>query len=634
MSGWGEPISVVEDLDPEQEPSPGRLQLRELVVGLVLLLGVLGFAGWQWWSHEARQSSYNLAVEAQLRYDLDQARALFARASGYKDADGRVADLDRRIARRNSLYAAATTHISADNWVAALADLRALHEIQPNYSNSAALEPTAVARLTDRTLASAVVLRDAPGSSEGLYYRKGSTWVYLPKSDADSRIRGTSTDGRLVYDIEVQDKPKRKLVLADFTRTELSLNPLPFDLELYQVFTLNENGLWVFRYGRNSTTSTPVLRAMNGAEVVYMPYSSYVTQTVSLANNDGGADGEVVVEVDPTSDRYLIASWTGAGQRSGQSIWSRAVLSSTITSLYVGTPGGERRLIYSVTGAGIVGAQLSYDGQYALVATYTPTWGGVVYMGEVYRLLLIDLQTGAEPVLLEGVRAHATGNIDMSWPWITCTFIESGAYAGKLLAAAFDNGHSNLRLYDPKLPGEPVLDFEVPMTDALFWVIARSDDRGLLLSGLPASYSPSPGTNETQTVAVVEISASGQVTQTGVVVDRESSPWLVDLASGQLALVCTAYGPTKLTSSVYSASASSLGQPFVHPTVVFTHSVTDTSTVRDLPPLNAYNGLLTYIKGDALHVRTYDGKVDVVLEQGISAYYPHRYVREHYQYLR
>jgi hypothetical protein len=440
----------------------------------------------------------------------------------------------------------------------------------------------------------------------------------------------------LVYDIatEGDDGRKRKLVLADFTRTELSLNPLPFDLELYQIFTWNENGVWVFHYGRNSTTDTPVLRAMNGVEVFYMPYSSYVTQTVSLAGNAGGADGEVLVEVDPTSDRYLMASWTGAGQRSGQSIWSRAVLSSTVTSLYVGTPGGERRLIYSVTGAGIVGAQLSFDGRYALVTTYTPTWGGVVYMGEVYRLLLIDLQTWAEPVLLDGVRAHDTGNIDMSWPWITSTFIESGAYAGKVLAAMFDNGHTYLRLYDPNLPGELVLDFEVPITDDLYWVIARSDDRGLLLSGLPASYDPTSRADETHTLAVVEISASGPVTQTGVVVDSQSYPWSVDLASGRLALVCVAYGPAKQTYTVYSVPTSSLGQSFVHPTVVFTQTITNTATWGDVPPINAYNGLLTYLEGDKLHVRTYDGKVDVVLEGRVSVLYPHRHLRERYPYLR
>ena len=95
MPGSHEPVSVVEDLDPEPEQSPSRFQLRELVLGLLLLVGVLGFAGWQWWSQESRQSSYARAVTALSRNDLDQARALFAGASGYRDA--RVSPLSRPL---------------------------------------------------------------------------------------------------------------------------------------------------------------------------------------------------------------------------------------------------------------------------------------------------------------------------------------------------------------------------------------------------------------------------------------------------------------------------------------------------------------------------------------------------------
>jgi hypothetical protein len=625
MSGWDGPVSVVEDLDPEPEQPPGRFLLRDLVLGLLLLVGVLAFAGWQWWSQESRQSNYTNAVAALTNNDLDQARALFAGASGYRDADTRLADLDQRIAQRDSLYTTATAHISARDWPAALADLRSLRAIQPAYRDTSALERTTVTQVASGELDGSVALRDGPGVTPGLYYRRDSGWIYLPESDLESRIRGSGVGAFLVYDAPAPGSDgARRLMLANFNSSAPPSGPLPFDPAVYQDFRWNEHGLWAFRSGRYSTPGrAPVLNAMHGIEAAYMHYDTGIISTVSFQNT-GGADGAVLADVDPTSDRYLVASWSGAQP------WSSGILSNTVISLSVGSAlDGSTNLLYSTTGAGIVSARLSHDGRYVLATSFTP-----YDAGDVYRLVLLSTGAGASPQQLDGVRARQFNTSGAPSRWISSTFIESGAYAGKILAAVFNYDHTHLRLYDPDLPEEPLLDVEVPGPEGLLWAVARSDESGLLVSGALASYSPSYGRSETQTVPLVEISPTGQVTQTGMVVDRYGYPYSVDRAPDHLALISALQEEDKYVWTVYTLPAASLGQSIAHPTVLYTQYLPGAIGITGPAPVIADGGLLTYLVNNALHARTYDGAVDVVLEEGIRALYPNRLLRDRYPVLR
>jgi hypothetical protein len=631
MSGWDDPISVVEDLDPEPDRPPGRFQLRDLVLGVLLLVGVLGFAGWQWWSQESNQSNYTRAVEALTRNDLDQARALFSGASGYRDADSRVADLDQRIGLRDSLYLSATNEIAAGNWGLALANLRTLQTVQPDYLRSGELQRTAVSNLALQTLEGSVALREPHDGAAGLYYRRDSTWVYLPGSDLKSRISGIGAEGIVVYDMPRGglNDGTRKIMLADFTSGRLRLDILPFSAADYREFRWNTNGVWAFRYGRYSTPGrAPVVNALHGVEAEYMPYGSEITYPISFENT-GGAMGEVLADVDYTSDRYLLASWTGAQQ------WSSGVLSNTIISVSLGQAGGGNHMVYATRGVGIVSARLSRDGRYALVTTFTPSLNG----GAVYRLLLLDLQlpsreTGAEPIQLDGVRASPYSGEGPPAGWIASTFIESGTYAGKLLAAVFNNDHTHLRIYDPELPEEPILDVEVPTSTGLLWAVSRSDDRGLVVSGSLGSYSPPYNRGDMQTMPVIEIDSRGHFTQTGVVVEKNSAPYALDLAPDHLAIVSTMDDEDKYHWIVYSISADNLGRSPVRAGVLYTQYMPGSVGFTDPPPVQIGDGLLTYIQGDDLRARTYDGAIDVLLEKGTRALYPNRDLHQHTPALR
>ncbi|HYO50872.1 MAG TPA: hypothetical protein VEW94_13555, partial [Chloroflexia bacterium] len=115
-----DPISVVEDLDPEP---PGKYKLayaREFALGVVLLAAVLGFACWQWWQQEYRTSSYRYAQEAEASHDLDRALSLYSAASDYRDANAQATAIATLIAQRNEHYQAANEHAVKGEWPAAL----------------------------------------------------------------------------------------------------------------------------------------------------------------------------------------------------------------------------------------------------------------------------------------------------------------------------------------------------------------------------------------------------------------------------------------------------------------------------------------------------------------------------------
>jgi uncharacterized protein HemX len=51
------PVSEVEDLDPDPAPRKGRLDVRELLLGCLLVVMTLGWAGWQWWQQDSKESN-------------------------------------------------------------------------------------------------------------------------------------------------------------------------------------------------------------------------------------------------------------------------------------------------------------------------------------------------------------------------------------------------------------------------------------------------------------------------------------------------------------------------------------------------------------------------------------------------
>src|SRR5262249_39657131 len=110
MSGGdNNPISVVEDLDPEPDQVREQAWWRsprvgEVILGLVLLVGVIGWAGYTWWHDNTNSSNYQQGQQDEALRNWDGALAHYSSAHGYKDADARAAEASRQILARNTGY--------------------------------------------------------------------------------------------------------------------------------------------------------------------------------------------------------------------------------------------------------------------------------------------------------------------------------------------------------------------------------------------------------------------------------------------------------------------------------------------------------------------------------------------------
>src|SRR5438270_1672533 len=100
----GTEMSVVDDLDPEP-PQAAQLRMREVIVGVLLLVGVLAWAGYTSWRNATDSDNYASAMAALEHRQWDQALAYFSSAKGYKDSDARTANASRQIRQRDEQYA-------------------------------------------------------------------------------------------------------------------------------------------------------------------------------------------------------------------------------------------------------------------------------------------------------------------------------------------------------------------------------------------------------------------------------------------------------------------------------------------------------------------------------------------------
>src|SRR5437867_473727 len=109
-------FSSIEDLDPEPQPKGSRANTREFLLGILLVLVVLGWGGWTWAQQESKQTDYREAQQAAANRDWDQARAHYAAAAGYKDANAQLVEIDKLIAQRNRWYTAAARDAGKRDW--------------------------------------------------------------------------------------------------------------------------------------------------------------------------------------------------------------------------------------------------------------------------------------------------------------------------------------------------------------------------------------------------------------------------------------------------------------------------------------------------------------------------------------
>jgi hypothetical protein len=652
-----EPISVVEDLDPE--PPPKRnVQMWEVVLGLLVLVGVLGFAGWQWVRQSHLQSEYGAGEDAVASRDWQAAETHFAAAAGYLDADKQAQQAAENVATRDKEYGAALAAEKNGDWAATLNAIQQVTGLQPGYKDSARIEQQASTQIFTDAMSGTIALRpnaDPPG----LYLYGPTGWIWLSQSDESSRVRSQSPNGWIVYDVpgsKAGSAPRslaqdggpggspldgRRLMAMSLGSTgkptELALDPAP-----YSAFQAVDGGVWalstVSPFGGNGrfpggqrrfgpaplSSGTAALPVDGGA---YESYTSSLTATLKLSPAPAGQnDQQTILSFDATGDRYLLL----VAPR--QDLGPRHPISGT-TGLYLGQSGGNLQLLYNQQDRSISSAQFSPDGRYILVHTYN-------ILVNAETILLIDPQSSAPPQVLE----EATGQLSANIPGgqlnnqpgfggrpgfnsinygLSAMFLQDGPYAGKVVIADYEGRQTGLKVIDLALAWNALIQVNVPSSNRIAWTVRPGSDRTSLLSGqeiAPGGFGPGG------TIWTVVLSGDTGASATALVIPAFNYADSSILSGGQLYF--SIYQRTQSRAearSVFTFGLDGLesGGQLVPTTSTQLDQVSGNGGFGffNLSDFSFGSTLFSYLSNDELHARTYDGSADVTLEQHVTYLY-------------
>ena len=374
---------------------PPTLLRWELWLGAVLVLGVLGFALFDWQHQEEQATIYRQGDHAATAHHWTAAHAAFARLGDYRDARRRATEAATLVQRRDTSYQAAQQAWADTDLIAAYRAFSETLAIEPDYRDAPALFAQAGHALVQAALAN-TVYRRVSGGTPGLYVRRTATdpeWR-LPGSDGQSRIWSATADGRIVYDgaegpappypLPPGDDGKRRLAagrqlrLAD-PATQAAPKLVPRTFGLGGAMVVARDGVWWYdptAVGSATAYGFPV----EGTPLRLLIYYDLDTRRAT--------------EAALAPDTYFLLDADCAGGRLLIGHYSRIDGTAPRTQLYLAGPTG--RTLQPLAGvAGLVTtAQLSPDGHYALYSAVIPT-----ALADIAKLELValDLAQPAHP---------------------------------------------------------------------------------------------------------------------------------------------------------------------------------------------------------------------------------------------
>ncbi len=428
-----EPVSVVEDLDPEPEQmgqgwwrSSGK---RELVLGLLLLFGVLGWVSYSWLNDDSNSNHYDQAERAVFDRRWDDAFSNYAAVKGYKDADARAAAVAKQIKTRDSQYEVAKAHQQSGPAALALQAARAVQTIEPGYKDVDKLSAQAEDQVYTDALSGTIVMR-TEAYPPGLYYRGPAGWKYLRDSDQWSSVLSiplsAASAKHVVYDVPgpgwtapaptstptsspyayqltegLSDKAGRRLIMATFPGSagEPGFVSLQFDPVSSNFYICGDDGVWGLRY--SPTTSEPVT-AKGLFNNVSLSYEKLGEQTTGQVGREvrGSVTHRVATVVMPGTDG-IVADFGHNGNKLLLAAHGPHLNNIASTQLYLTeADGSDQRVVFSTTGS-LVSALLSPDDQYALVISSQPLESPAGQALVVATLLTLD--GAAPPIMLQKI---------------------------------------------------------------------------------------------------------------------------------------------------------------------------------------------------------------------------------------
>ncbi len=634
-------ISVMEDLEPEPQRDGGSSHARELVLGLMLLFGMLAWAGWQGWHDESNRANYAQAQQAAAARQWDDALAHFTAAQGYKDADARASDVRKQVQQRDIQYGLAQQQNGQA--INALQAARAVQTIQPGYKDTNYIVTEAEKRVYTDALNNVVALR-TQANPPGLYYRDTDGWVQLQGSDRWSVVLSTGASDRIVYDVPGEGwKPpatvtataspygpapgspqlagRRLMVMKmDGVVSRYSFAPLSLDPAQYNGYICGKGGVWAVRNAAQGSSYVSLRKyaPMSGAQLTYQPFSSPVTATVSLTGTKGG-----VVDLSQMGDRVPLAAY------------GQPVENQTNTVLYIAGPdGSHQRVLYSLLGkGGFDSAHLSPDGRHALLVTYEPVESATGKAGltaeEKIKAILLDTVGNTPPVVLvETMKSVPIESQTLQYQELTiaATFLNTDQLWNKLFLAWVGPeapNRVNVRLIDPGRPSAALLITSVEGNIQTELHGSEDANSGLLLTMINVPRSGVEAKPPTQTLLHITagVSPSSSPTSTRYEMSLGKVPVFLDarIHNGTLIYSGTRHTQEKLGFSIVTVPLSEIGKPGTRESTLY-----DVTLPRDTIGPAVYgnyhlgSALLTYIAHSELIAHSYEGSINITLEKGVT----------------
>ena len=597
----------IEDLEYARAAPDKTARWGELLLGLCLLLIVAGVGGANWWQGETQHVAYRAGDRAATAQQWDEARTQFLAAGGYSNAPTRAAEAATKIAERDKQYGLALTALAKYDGIAALQALDALDKIEPEYGGTALLRSEAEGQVY-RSALEGMVAQRSQASPPGLYYRTADDWVWLTGSDAASSLHNYGNGEYIVYDVPVAGgagpspaasslttsstpgpAPVRRLMAAHFGSgspafTPVALNPAA------RVFWGAAGG-WSYVSGCRESIP-PQSRSYYCVDgMVYNAAGSAVTTTVKLPGPNW-----IVVDLAPDGSQMLVADISAENSAAPH------------VSLYVAAADGSHpRLLYQ--GASwIARAAFSPDVRYVL-ATVASAGGA---QETSYKAVLLDLAGYVGPQIIDMANYPSTEtSAGMDFVLLT------GTASGKVAIAQYGAGQTLVKILD--LTGAPQVVQPLRSTRLLLapMMVTRMGDGGLLVCGRVENVSITLDPLNTNIGQCALLDSTG----------RETTFDLPVITRYGIGYAWPRQGTLLYPIAVPQGGAAGLSVLRIAPTPPGAVSPAP-AVILQLPlgagePLNlvAGPGLLAYARQGQLHVRTYDGRVDLPLEQGIDVLY-------------
>lgn len=619
---FDEPISIIEELDPEPEPTGRWFHLREVMLGLLLLAGVLAWSGWEWWQQDYNQANYLVAQQAADDQDWDRALYYFNMVKGFKDADSRAEDMDKLVTERDKQYEIASSSAEKDDWATTLQAADAVRRIQRNYRDTSQLEAQASWEVYRGALQGVVALR-TQGRQPALYYRAMNSWEWLPRSDRSSQVlRTLDASGAILYDTPGENWDQVKLTpTATPAPASINVSGMPglkgralhvarygnndgshyfgvnFDPSEHNFYWIGEKGMWAIRRDTGRINRRP--RVMMGYGSLLIDYQAFgSSKTVKV----GVQPGWTYVDFAPDGEHLLLVDEGSGSDPQGP------------LDLYLANgAGGNRKRLYSHDGS-IQGVQFSPDSKYALLTANSYKPGGT----EIHKVILINTENGKTYTLAERSTTSAQQRTSFPRP-LAGTFLREGPFAGNALVTedAGDQGH--IYLFAPDNPISPALTVKVGQAPSgSIWTAQRGDSTLLAWQEQTGSFGNGTPLN------VLEIKPDMSIAKWELPVEGKGFLAFSGVRENWFVYGSREYGGGGGRPHLYNVFAlpfSDLSKQERMPEPVYSNGLPDVSGYSFARAIYPGPTMLAYIENGELHVRTYDSKVDLRLENGIQHLY-------------